>query len=420
MTAEIAILNRQGVALAADSATTIGRKRVWKLGNKLFSLGPHIDIAVMIYGAGDFLSAPWETLIKNFREMHCNNRGFDTVTDCASKSTDYLSSVDFGMESIARLHVNLSSLEIMEEIKENLLYDKKLAFRQQLSENIGKYRGVIDQSFPMIDGAPSRQEFKKEFTEDIHDLASDVYQENITKKLLSDIVDLCYDLHIREYSTDYSTGVVFAGFGRSQMFPEVCHRIVDGRFNGYLRHWKANEKNLNADGSVPGAIMAFGQADIAYLFMEGFARDNREFVSEFLEIFLNERTNQITKDYISDSSQRRVERAMQKKENKTVVEEFNKELNEYIRNTWVSPVLNVVSSFPKEEMAAMAEALVEITTLRRKVDSTLETVGGPTDVAVVSKGDGVVWIKRKHYFSPDLNGDFSRRKAAKVGVVDAS
>lgn len=32
-----------------------------------------------------------------------------------------------------------------------------------------------------------------------------------------------------------------------------------------------------------------------------------------------------------------------------------------------------------------------------------ETVGGPIDVVVISKGDGLVWIKRKHYFLPELN-----------------
>ena len=33
-------------------------------------------------------------------------------------------------------------------------------------------------------------------------------------------------------------------------------------------------------------------------------------------------------------------------------------------------------------------------------------VGGPIDVAVISKGDGFVWIKRKHYFKAELNLHF--------------
>ena len=65
---------------------------------------------------------------------------------------------------------------------------------------------------------------------------------------------------------------------------------------------------------------------------------------------------------------------------------------------------------PKEEMAALAEALVDTTSLRRKMDSQLETVGGPIDVAIISKSDGFVWIKRKHYFDLELNKDYVQRR----------
>jgi hypothetical protein len=36
----------------------------------------------------------------------------------------------------------------------------------------------------------------------------------------------------------------------------------------------------------------------------------------------------------------------------------------------------------------------------------VESVGGPIDVAVISKGDGFIWIKRKHYFKPEFNQSF--------------
>lgn len=61
---------------------------------------------------------------------------------------------------------------------------------------------------------------------------------------------------------------------------------------------------------------------------------------------------------------------------------------------------------PKDELAAMAESLVNLTSFKRKVTLERETVGGPIDVAVISKGDGFVWIKRKHYFKPELNPQF--------------
>jgi len=55
--------------------------------------------------------------------------------------------------------------------------------------------------------------------------------------------------------------------------------------------------------------------------------------------------------------------------------------------------------------------------LQRRVSREIETVGGAIDVAVISKGDGFVWVKRKHYFNPDrnlrfVNGYFSEYAAA--------
>lgn len=58
----------------------------------------------------------------------------------------------------------------------------------------------------------------------------------------------------------------------------------------------------------------------------------------------------------------------------------------------------------------MAESLVSLTSLKRRVSNETESVGGPTDVALISKGDGFVWVKRKHYFDPRLNADFFERK----------
>jgi len=63
----------------------------------------------------------------------------------------------------------------------------------------------------------------------------------------------------------------------------------------------------------------------------------------------------------------------------------------------------VVISLPKTELAAMAESLVNVTSMKRKVSLQAETVGGPVDVAVISKREGFVWIKKKQYFARELN-----------------
>ena len=77
---------------------------------------------------------------------------------------------------------------------------------------------------------------------------------------------------------------------------------------------------------------------------------------------------------------------------------------------YYDPVEGAVSFMSKAEMAQMAESLINITSLRRHVSVYGdESVGGPVDVAVISRGEGLIWIKRKHYFDIALNPQFIKR-----------
>jgi hypothetical protein len=74
---------------------------------------------------------------------------------------------------------------------------------------------------------------------------------------------------------------------------------------------------------------------------------------------------------------------------------------------------------PKQELGTLASSLIEITSLKRKVSRGQETVGGDVDVAIISKAEGFVWIKRKHYFPKDLNARFFNRLCASEGRTEA-
>jgi hypothetical protein len=81
-------------------------------------------------------------------------------------------------------------------------------------------------------------------------------------------------------------------------------------------------------------------------------------------------------------------------------------IRQYASEMHSGPIVEIVNHLPKEELAAMAEALVNLTSFKRHVTKQAETVGGPIDVAVISRGDGLIWIKRKHYFDSTLNQHF--------------
>lgn len=61
------------------------------------------------------------------------------------------------------------------------------------------------------------------------------------------------------------------------------------------------------------------------------------------------------------------------------------------------------ASMPVQDVIDLAEFLVETTKGFFRFKLGADTVGGDTDIAVVTRHEGFKWIKRKHYYDPGLN-----------------
>lgn len=149
---------------------------------------------------------------------------------------------------------------------------------------------------------------------------------------------------------------------------------------------------------------------MANLFMEGISSSYIGYFIEFMQQILNRKTNDIIAQFNGNDDEKIVERRLQEKTDEQIINMIKEDFEKYRSSKFIQPLMSNVNSLPRDEMAAMAEALVELTSLRRKIDSVVQSVAGPVDVAVISKADGVVWIKRKYYFDPERNPEFFKRK----------
>jgi hypothetical protein len=93
MTAEIAVMNRLGIALAADSAVTVGpdARKIYSSAEKLFMLTPAAPVGAMVYDSADLLGVPWETVIKVFYQRHGSVTP-PTLAEYAKLFREYLAS----------------------------------------------------------------------------------------------------------------------------------------------------------------------------------------------------------------------------------------------------------------------------------------------------------------------------------------
>jgi hypothetical protein len=158
MTAEIAIANRQAVILAADSALTIGRERVWKHANKIFSLGPSHDIGIMIYNAGDFLGIPWEVVIKEFRS-HCSNSSYATLRQCSAAFKHFLSDLPYMTTSMKRFSIASVILDIIDTLHSDLKHVARKDLEAEIKRHVLDHLGSFD-SIEVITNTLEEEDFR--------------------------------------------------------------------------------------------------------------------------------------------------------------------------------------------------------------------------------------------------------------------
>lgn len=86
-----------------------------------------------------------------------------------------------------------------------------------------------------------------------------------------------------------------------------------------------------------------------------------------------------------------------------IADNIYSKVDESIQKVYLRGLFRSIASFNVPDMANMAESLISVTNLQRHITSSEESVGGPVDVAVITRSEGFVWIKHKEWFEKEKN-----------------
>ena len=425
MTAEIAILNKSAVALAADSAVTIGEggsAKIYNTVNKIFEISESQPIGVMIYGSLSYMGLPMEVLVKRYRNNFSRAKSFKNVRECAEHFANYLendvpyeaSNENDNVDRIIWWTINSISERCRKAFFDNMLNAGKVL----RSKANGICQEVISDEIDRltkIEGAecftPSQLSVIDRKYQNIIDGHIDEYfawwlkVTKSTRQLIKRLVKLT--LHRAELSR-FRTGIVVAGFGEDEICPTLCSFEIDGIVNGKLKKSRLDLVDIDRGGS--GAdIKAYAQREMVERFLQG--------VDPSYDLYVQNRLENAMKDFAVEifQSQNLTKLDVQKKvKNLSPViskmkKDFIQKSDEHKEREFKYNVLNMVQFMPYQELATLAESLIDLTSLKRRMSAERETVGGEIDVAIISKSEGFVWIKRKHYFPPEFNPRFFHR-----------
>lgn len=401
MTSEVLIMTPSAVAMAADSVVTVNGNKTYGGVNKLFMLSNNPPMGIMTYNNANFLTFPMETIIKDFRDK-IFKKEFDTIHDFKKVFGEYLNDVCHGKDAITSYSI----------------VDKFNSFIKQLNQDLDEIpnfiKHIMEETTNINNEKYEKLLFENKEFERIYDSKIQEVSENIICDDDVDLVVLFKKLFIKRFVLDGFIGIVIAGFNRENLFPSYMHfKIIV--LDGVKFIFDDCEEDC-VGGETAVILKPFAQINAITNFLNGIDMSTNYLIASYFNKVIDEYSNNMEElikanrkingkdelDILSDLESLR-------QNNERIVLDFVGFIDN-LKGKYCEPILQSIMSLPKDELANLSESLINITSLKVKVQDNLETVGGDVDVAIITKGDGFVWTKRKHYFEESLNPQFFNRK----------
>ena len=416
MSAGICIMNRNAIAMAADSAVTVGdHVAIHNSANKLFSLSKVAPVGVIIYANGALMDVPVEIIVKEYKK-NLKTRSYPSLQEYVDDFISYLEG-----------HCDLFRFPLNEEkyvlaVFVNLIQGLGLGYKQFLNEmtvNVGGRelneselqqvaKQAVDQTISFVEHQNKVPEFS--FTDYIEKNYRAKFREMfentpeykwLSVEQIETLLDKIADLYDTEFERNGYVGIAIAGFGDAEIFPHMVHIHLSGIINGKARYIVKEKVEITEQNVA--SIVPLAQTDVMQTFLFGL---NDQFINDLareIPTRIHESINNLDANCFAPGKKDEVH-----KELNGVTEKILQHMTETAQTNYMIPIIQSVATLPIEELALLAESMINITSVRRKVaiDRNIGTVGGPIDVSIISKGDGFIWLKRKHYFERKYNPQF--------------
>ena len=417
MTAVVGILNKHAVAVAADSAVTIsgnnGRK-IFNHANKIFRLSHSEPVGIMIYNSANFMQTPWEILIKVYRN-ELGVKTFPKLEDYQKDFLEFLKTKNYYTDSEGQKQACFEFCHaVCHIIKEQTFQQLQNQSSVSQEQIIGALSNNIEAIYQEWTRNPqptciefstyTRRQFDVFFQEILetalqHNFEDSGYPLNLSDKNL--VKTIVFEMLKSNSFLKNFTGLVFIGYGVSEIFPSLIPLQISFVVDNRLRYFVDESRKTHISLQTESAIRPFAQTDVINTILTGIDPSLSDLYTNHFQLFLN-RYNEFIIEQIGESNPHLVQR-IQNIDIQNIVNQYTTKNAEIARLRYIEPLMNAIGTLSKEDLAEMAESLIYLTYLKRRITFAEESVGGPVDVAIISKTDGFIWLKRKHYFKPELN-----------------
>jgi hypothetical protein len=430
MTCQVVLLNGWGIGLASDSAVTSGN-RVSNGSEKIFALPSPHKIAILTSANARIMGLPWESVLSAWSESLtkvlpevndywsslekwiCN--AISSTTSITDHEFEYLENrvyrglrktlVDevwhpvlkpFLEKKLTEQEMEIASTELnwQPEFKKKIetLIPKEVA-KQSLDviRNLNKYR---QENHDASDGTNMGQclVWIERYIKDY----PNKFETSFFADLLSDLPDFP---GLQEVLTEYGASLLafpnwdagtvlcVTGFGENDLLPSALEVNVLGIIGGVRLGSEVSSWVRVKDS----AHLFYGQRDALeslVLGRDSILLDASAKQSEAVSMFRAELE-------VSETDNTAVAHIKEAFENTIAKNNLEDQVISAGKEERLQPFQKAVSMSPVRDLAEFASTLVGVQSARAAFSQDNPTVGGPIDVATITKHEGFVWLRHK-------------------------
>ena len=399
MTSQLILANGHGIALASDSAVTMGHRRTFETSEKIYPLPMPHRLAVLHSGNVMFHGLPFGTIINewilslgevrlrsvslyvdNFNSWLLDN--YLTWTNDDSLCWDVLNAFYYDFVRIwnrmKRLENQMDPESVANIWRDEI--DSAEKFDTATPVAIKVAEAEFERLWQSVNYEP--RSIQKSFEFWFDDVADSEEILGLAQRYVRASIERRYPGSKRSVSQ-----LIFVGYGGNELLPVSASLLTYGAIKDLMYTLDNGYVHSQREGSGVYLIKPSGQYDAIDLFFRGyesgFIEATKTAVSRALEkvdVKENEDTESVSENPMN-----------------SIGSLIENSFRDHSESTKLVGLRRTVAGMPLASLVRTAKHLIGIQRLSLEIAGELQTVGGQIDVGTITLKDGFVWIRQKDY-----------------------
>ena len=302
MTAIVAVLNKHAVAIAADSAVTMGdTHKVVNSANKIFTLSKYHPVAIMTYSNAEFMGVPWDIIIKEYRRV-LKDKSFNTVKEYAKDFIKFIYKRNFFCKKETQLtYLKIELESFVDMCLNDISHQKGIKKTDDVAEeDLRQFLCDCKEKLSQCKKCPDFEDYKySKFKKQYYAIIEEFSKEN-NLNLSEDLCEVFFYYLSAQFDLTNNTGLVFVGYGEKEIYPSLHQMNVALVVSGHLRYYCGDTVEISDKKTAN--ISPFAQTDVTETILRGINPAFQQIINDNVGNYLASFSEQIAKILDQDNT----------------------------------------------------------------------------------------------------------------------